>query len=138
MPTRPSELTDAFNGHQYLNLETFRRSGIGVRTPVWFAEDQGHLFVRTQADSGKVKRVRHQGRVRLVPSDVQGNPKGQWIEAHAQLASPEQADLAQRLFRKKYGLQLRGFEAMMKLRGGSWATISIDPPTQRTAGEDER
>ncbi len=138
MPTRPSELTDAFNGHQYLNLETFRRSGIGVRTPVWFAEDQGHLFVRTQADSGKVKRVRHQGRVRLVPSDVQGNPKGEWIEAHAQLASPEQADLAQRLFRKKYGLQLRGFEAMMKLRGGSWATIRIDPPTQRTAGEDER
>jgi len=23
---------------KYLNLETFRKSGIGVRTPVWFAQ----------------------------------------------------------------------------------------------------
>jgi PPOX class probable F420-dependent enzyme len=138
MTTNASTLTDALIGHQYLNLETFRRSGVGVRTPVWFAEDQGRLYVRTQADSGKVKRIRHQARVRLVPSDAQGKPKGEWIEAHAQLAPPEQADLAQRLFRKKYGLQLRGFEAMMKLRGGSWATIRIDPPTPRTAGEDEK
>lgn len=137
MPISAGQWTDVLIGHQYLNLETFRRSGVGVRTPVWFAEDQGRLFVRTQADSGKVKRIRHQARVRLVPSDAQGNPKGEWIEARAQLAPPEQADLAQRLFRKKYGLQLRGFEVMMKLRGGSWATIRIDSPAERAAGGEE-
>ena len=127
MTTLPSPLTGAFAGHQYLNLETFRRSGAGVRTPVWFAEDQGCLFIRTEATSGKVKRVRHQGRVRIAPSDAQGNPRGAWIEALAQLAPPDQSELAQHLFRRKYGLQLRGFEAMMRLRRGSWATLRIDP-----------
>src|SRR5438094_7404776 len=28
-----------FAGAKYLNLETFRKTGVGVRTPVWFARD---------------------------------------------------------------------------------------------------
>jgi hypothetical protein len=31
-----------FAGAKYLNLETFRKSGIGVRTPVRFAQDVLH------------------------------------------------------------------------------------------------
>ena len=30
---------DAFARQQYLNLETFRKSGVPVRTPVWFTQD---------------------------------------------------------------------------------------------------
>jgi hypothetical protein len=136
MTADTNTLTAALAGHQYLNLETFRRSGAGVRTPVWFAEDQGRLYIRTEAESGKVKRIRRQARVRLVPSDAQGNPKGEWIEARAQLAPADQAILARHLFHKKYGLQYRGFEAMMKLRRGVWATLRIDLPSERDAGGD--
>jgi len=130
MTTEGTQLADALRGHQYLNLETFRRSGVGVRTPVWFAEHQGRLYIRTGGESGKVKRIRNDSRVRLAPSDAQGNPKGEWIEAQAQLATAEQAELARRLFQKKYGLQYRGFEAMVKLRRGSWATICLESPSQ--------
>ena len=31
-----------FAGAKYLNLETFRKTGIGVRTPVWFAQGVLH------------------------------------------------------------------------------------------------
>jgi hypothetical protein len=31
-----------FAGAKYLSLETFRRTLIGVRTPVWFAQDALH------------------------------------------------------------------------------------------------
>jgi hypothetical protein len=31
-----------FAGAKYLSLETFRRTGIGVRTPIWFAQDVLH------------------------------------------------------------------------------------------------
>ena len=31
-----------FAGANYLNLETFRKTGVGVRTPVWFAQDVLH------------------------------------------------------------------------------------------------
>ncbi len=50
-------------------------NGTGVVTPVW-----GKLYVWTGADSWKVKRIRNNGRVRLVPSDARGNPEGEWEE----------------------------------------------------------
>ena len=28
-----------FANAKYFSLETFRKTGVGVRTPVWFAED---------------------------------------------------------------------------------------------------
>lgn len=127
-----------FREQQFLNLETFRRSGVAVRTPVWFVEDKDRLFVRTQADSGKVKRIHREPRVRVVPSDAQGNPKGGWIEARAHLAPADQAQRARQLFRKKYGLQLRGFETMMKLRRGTWATVRIEPLDASEPGVSER
>jgi len=37
----------AFAGHKYLNLETFKKSGEGVKTPVWFAADSSRVSIRT-------------------------------------------------------------------------------------------
>ncbi len=44
---------------KYLNLTSFRRDGTGVSTPVWFVQENGRLFVRTDGDSYKVKRIAH-------------------------------------------------------------------------------
>ena len=48
-----------FTSQQYLNLETFRKNGAAVKTPVWFVQDGDATFVRTLANSGKVKRIRN-------------------------------------------------------------------------------
>ena len=40
---------DQLKQQQYLNLETFRKSGVGVKTPVWFVQDGDTLYVRTLA-----------------------------------------------------------------------------------------
>jgi hypothetical protein len=37
----PDAITQ-FAGAKYLNLETFRKTGVGVRTSVWFAQDVLH------------------------------------------------------------------------------------------------
>ena len=63
-----------FSGRKYLNLVTYRRSGTAVPTPMWFVEEGGVLYVRTPAKSGKVKRLRNNPRVRVVPSDGRGGP----------------------------------------------------------------
>ena len=38
MPDAIAQFAEA----KYLNLETLRKSGVGVRTPVWFAKDPLH------------------------------------------------------------------------------------------------
>jgi hypothetical protein len=114
-----------FTGHQFLNLETFRKSGVGVPTPVWFAEQDGVLYVSTIDNSGKVKRLRNNGRVRIAPCDARGGLKGEWVEAQAKIVEGETATKANSLLDKKYGFQKKMFDSMAKLRKNKHAMIQI-------------
>src|ERR1700729_2183968 len=47
-----------FAAERYISLETFKRDGGGVKTPVWAAPLDGALVVFSAGDSFKVKRLR--------------------------------------------------------------------------------
>jgi len=114
-----------YKGQKYLNLETFRKSGVGVKTPVWFVEKDGVLFVRTIADSGKVKRIRNNSRVRIVPCKSNGEPLGEWGEARAELVDEVKAEDVNRLLKRKYGLVKSMFDVMGRSSKAAPATIAI-------------
>ncbi len=59
---------NALTQQQYINLETFRKSGVGIKTPVWFVQDGDTLFVRTVADfeQGKAHPQQWPGKHRAV------------------------------------------------------------------------
>jgi len=113
----------------YINLQTFRKNGQGVPTPVWFVEENGVLYVRTLARSGKVKRVRNNPHVRVAACDARGNLKGTWLEARALLADETEAAHANDLLNRKYGLMKRAFDLMGLIRKESYAVIKIMPAT---------
>jgi PPOX class probable F420-dependent enzyme len=93
----------AFERQKYLNLETFRRSGEGVRTPIWVAAaPDGTLYVYTLMESGKVKRIRRASQVRIAPCDMRGNVTGAWFEATARLVSGAEFDKGMALINRKY------------------------------------
>jgi uncharacterized protein len=117
----------AFAGHNYLNLETFKKNGEGVKTPVWFAADPAsdlasaaaRLYAYSTGDSGKVKRIRNNGRVRIAPCDLRGNLLGEWVEARAEIVTGAEAEYADRRLDKKYfpWKQLLNFFASFRRRG---------------------
>ncbi len=74
---------EQFNHQKYLNLETFRKSGISVRTPVWFVQEGSTIFVRTLANSGKVKRIRNNCQVKIAVCKMDGSLLGEWVQAIA-------------------------------------------------------
>ena len=129
-----------FEGRRYLNLETYRKNGEGVRTPVWFVEEHATLYVRTPARSGKVKRLRNDPRIRLVPCGRRGGPQGEWVEGEARLVGGAQAERANRLLGKKYGLRKRLGDIGYALKWGEAAVVEIRPrheargPDGRIAG----
>jgi PPOX class probable F420-dependent enzyme len=114
-----------FEGQKYLNIETYRRNGEPVRTPVWFVERDGTLYLRTARSTGKYKRIRNNPAVKVAPCDRWGNIKGGWVGAEASVATPAEADEAYSLLKKKYGIMysmatafLRGREyVVLKVRG---------------------
>ncbi|XWX03215.1 PPOX class F420-dependent oxidoreductase [Aggregatilineales bacterium SYSU G02658] len=105
---------DALNGHQYLSLTTYRKSGQPVATPVWFAREGDRLYVVTQADSGKVKRIRNNAQVEIAPCDVRGNLKGERFPATARILPESDFQHADRAITRKYGLMKRLFDLFQR------------------------
>ena len=106
----------SLQGQKYINLETFRKNGQGVRTPVWFAgePEQGvaeKLYFYTTANTGKAKRIRNNSRARVAPCEVRGKLLGEWIEARAEIVTGDDAQHGMNLLNKKYvpWRQLLGF-----------------------------
>jgi len=121
MPIPRNDLT---NG-QYISVETYRRNGQAVRTPMWFAEDRGRLYVYSLANAGKVKRLRHTGRVRVAPCSVRGHLQGDWVAGKARILERAEASTAQRLLRQKYGLLKAFGDWYSWLTGRQRVTVEI-------------
>lgn len=96
-----------FHDKKTISLETYRKNGKAVRTPVWYIEEGGELFIRTDSDTGKVKRVRNNLKVRVALSNMRGTIKGEWVDGTARFADNATVERMQELMRKKYGLMDR-------------------------------
>jgi PPOX class probable F420-dependent enzyme len=117
---------EQFAKKKYLNLETFRKNGAGVKTPVWFAQEGETLYVITMADSGKVKRIRRDGHIDVVPCTASGKPRGTWVPARArEEADPAVLARIDRLFDRKYGLIKKLFERQREGRGSRDTVLEI-------------
>lgn len=114
-----------FSAQRYVNLETYRKSGQGVRTPLWFIEQQGVLYMRTPAQSAKVKRIRNNPHVRIAPSDLRGNPKGIWIDGEATLIEAAQAEWVNQLVKRKYGLFKWLIDIRSRFKGTQYVVIAV-------------
>jgi PPOX class probable F420-dependent enzyme len=108
-------------------VSTFKKSGDGVKTPVWFAadpasdlaSDAARLYAYTIGNSGKVKRIRNNAHVRIAPCDMSGKLMGEWVEARAEIVTGAEAEYGDRLLNKKYfpWKQLLNFFASFRRRG---------------------
>lgn len=115
-----------FEGQRCINLETYRKTGQPVATPVWFTIDGDRLFVVTRSQTGKVKRLRNNGAVRVMPCGMRGEPKGEWVSARAQLATPEERENALKQRSKKYGFKAK-IAGIFSSGKGDLVAISIAP-----------
>ena len=75
---------DKFLDQKYINLETYKKDGTAVRTPVWFVIDNDLIYVITRDSTGKVKRLRNNHDVRIVSCSFKGEPKNEWVKAKAE------------------------------------------------------
>lgn len=132
MSTENSQATDQHTfahlaAEKFIQLKTFRKSGEAVPTPVWFASQQGKLYIITQANVGKVKRIRNNGRVMLTPCNQRGVVHGQEVEGIAgELAVAEQAQ-ANDLLAQKYGFMYKAIGLFSKIRKSQRTILEIKP-----------
>jgi len=114
---------DQFLDHKYINLETYKKDGTPVRTPVWFVIDNDLIYVITRESTGKVKRLKNNHDVRIVLCSFKGEPKNEWIKGKAEKITGEKADMVINLRKKKYGMSAR---LVGLLRKGNSIVYSIE------------
>jgi PPOX class probable F420-dependent enzyme len=93
-----------FVAQKTVALDTHRRSGQAVSTPVSIAVDGDRAVVRSFEKAGKTRRLRHDPGVQVAPSTARGTPTGPTIHASARRLDGAEARQAARLLRRKYPL----------------------------------
>ncbi|RZU72644.1 hypothetical protein EV384_1016 [Micromonospora kangleipakensis] len=116
---------DRLAAEKYVLLTTFRKDGRAVSTPVWAVRDGDALAVWTASDSGKVKRIRHDGRVTVAPCDVRGNPRGEAVPGHATICDLAGTRRVRDLVKGKYRLLGRLGLLGSRLRRGERGSVGL-------------
>jgi len=121
---------------KYLSVTSYRRDGTPVATPVWFVRDGDRILVETDAESGKVKRMRGNPAVSVAACTASGRLRGAPMDARVEILGPEALEPERRLMGRKYRvdriLVLPIYRAVQKLRGkagvgGHPVVLSITP-----------
>ena len=116
---------DQFLDQKYINLETYKNDGTPVRTPVWFVIDNDLIYVITRDSTGKVKRLKNNQDVQIVPCSFKGEPKNEWIKGKTEMITGEEADKAIKLRKKKYGMFAR-LSGIFTSQKGNLVVYSIE------------
>jgi uncharacterized protein len=98
----------ALAAQKFVSLTTYKKNGDAVATPMWVGRDGDHLFVWTPADSAKIKRVRNDPRVTLVPCGRFGKPNNdaEPVAGTAEvITEPATVRRLAEVIRHKYGLE---------------------------------
>ena len=88
-----------------------------MTTPVWFTIDDQRILVVTGNKTGKIKRLKNNPKVRIAPSGIRGQPKGEWHTGAAALADSDQLERALNLRIKKYGFKARLSRLFSRTKG---------------------
>jgi uncharacterized protein len=115
--------SDQFAGQKVISLESYKKDGTPVRTPVWMVQDAGIIYVRTSPKTWKAKRIKRNPSVRMAPSNMSGKILGSWVNGAAHFVEGEQAIPILKLFRKKYGIMGRITDFFNRLRGKRASTV---------------
>lgn len=98
-------------GHRHCLLITYKRDGSPVPSPVWFGLDGDRLYVWTEVNAYKAKRLARDERALIAPCGPTGKPLGDPIAATGRvLTSMEDRTRAASVIRAAWGRPRRLFE----------------------------
>ena len=141
MPHRlPPPQAERFLGGRHIAvLTTINADGTPLQTPIWYAYQDGLIYIRTSSHSAKVRNIRRDPRVSLCVQDERPPYRGVTVKGTATVVG-DQTDLSAKMARHYLG-SIAGF---FYLRLRNRAEIEEGPDTilivepQRKHGWDYR
>lgn len=89
---------------KYISLETYKKNNQAVRTPVWFVVKNNLVYVVTRDQTGKIKRLRNNQKIKIATCSIKGKVTGQFTEGVAKILSDTESREVIIWRDKKYGI----------------------------------
>ena len=115
-----------FEKAKYINIQTYKKNGQSISTPVWFIIKDNKIFFRTSHNCGKIKRIRNNNQVKFALCDIRGKIKGEWYEGIAKIENDSDNGILFQI-NKKYGLSSRLMKIFYKIKKIDIVILSIEP-----------
>ena len=115
-PTIHAHAFAALTRAREISMTTFRKTGAPVATPVWFALDDGVIYVETGPSAGKLKPIRHTPQVTVASCTFSGKVTGPAIKGRARVIT-DAAEHARgrKAIAHKYGWLRAGWYGLLDL-----------------------
>lgn len=115
---------DQIKSEKYISLETYRKNNQAVRTPVWFVIKNDLIVIVTREQTGKIRRLRNNQKVKVATCSIKGKTSMSMIPGTAQILTEEETAEAVKLRDKKYGFFSKVAKFLTKNKG-SLVAISV-------------
>ena len=100
-----------------ISLETYRKNNQPVKTPVWFVVKNNLIYVITRSETGKVKRLQNDLKVKFATCTARGKITGKWFSGVVEILSEEETEEISKLRDKKYGFMAKIAKFFSKTKG---------------------
>jgi len=121
-----NEILNELESEKYINLETYRKNGNAVHTPVWFVLSDNLIHVISGEKTGKVKRLKNNPKIKFARCRFKGELKGDWHSGISKFFDDDQVQKILKLRKKKYGF-FSSFVASLSKSKGDYVGFSITP-----------
>ncbi|GJJ18616.1 PPOX class F420-dependent oxidoreductase [Mycolicibacterium mageritense] len=99
-----------FDRYRQIVLVTYKRSGEAVPSPINHGVADGKIYVRTDASTAKVKRIRNNPNVLVVGSNLRGKPSGPVAAGVARILPEAEHAHADAVIAANWSLPMKVFE----------------------------
>jgi PPOX class probable F420-dependent enzyme len=125
---------EPLRGHKYATIVTFRKNGDAMPSPVWFGlDDAGRAYINTMADSGKVKRIKNNGKTLIVASTTRGKPTGPVLWGMARVLPEAEWPHAEAALAAAYGTGRKIYQRVLGEASDTGTYIEVSPVTNPPA-----
>lgn len=108
---------EEINSEKCISLETYRKNNQPIRTPVWFVIKKDLIYIVTRDQTGKVKRLRNNQKIKIAKCTFKGKVIGNWMDGTARTLTDAETKEVEKWRDKKYGFMSKIAKFFSKNKG---------------------
>ena len=108
---------EEIDSEKCISLETYKKDNQPIKTPVWFVIKKNLIYVVTRDQTGKIKRLKNNQKVKIATCTFKGKVIGEWMTGTAKILTDKESNEVEKWRNKKYGFMAKVAKFFSKNKG---------------------